>query len=96
MSATVKELKECLEQFDDDVEVFILNEGRGFEPACLEKELKMNSKLIEKYSKRGFALNINDLRNSRVVHNAIAHVKDIKAEKERKESTEQPESQTAN
>lgn len=24
MSATVKDLKECLEQFDDDVEVYIL------------------------------------------------------------------------
>jgi hypothetical protein len=39
MSATVKELKECLEQFDDDVEVFILNEGRGFEPAWLEMDV---------------------------------------------------------
>jgi len=39
MSATVKDLKECLEQFDDDVEVYIFNEGRGFEPACLEMDV---------------------------------------------------------
>lgn len=41
---------------------------------------------IEKYSKRGFALDATDLKNSQLVRNAIEQIKRIQAEKKELEN----------
>lgn len=55
----------------------------------------MDTAKIEKYSKKGFALDASDFKNSQLVKNAIEQIKRIQAEKKEIENKSEEASSSA-